>query len=224
MSQVTLKKWYESKVILISGGILLVLIIIGAISGGSNTPSVSNTANMVVNTAVNNKAITNKVGNSNKPATTNTVVNIAKATNTSAASVNTSKVNTSVAPVNTIDKNVVPAVTQSASACVCDGSDLDCPDFSTHEQAQACYVKCNTEKGRDVFGLDGDNDGSACESNPSSTPTTVTNTAPAVDTTPTYTAPSTTCCKVCTTGKACGDSCISRSYTCHKAPGCACDG
>ena len=32
------------------------------------------------------------------------------------------------------------------------------------------------------------------------------------------------CCKTCTTGKACGDSCISRSYTCHKAPGCACDG
>lgn len=32
------------------------------------------------------------------------------------------------------------------------------------------------------------------------------------------------CCKVCTTGKACGNSCISRSYTCHKAPGCACDG
>jgi len=33
-----------------------------------------------------------------------------------------------------------------------------------------------------------------------------------------------TCCKVCSKGKACGDSCISRSYTCHKAPGCACDG
>jgi len=32
-----------------------------------------------------------------------------------------------------------------------------------------------------------------------------------------------TCCKYCSKGKACGDSCISRSYTCHKAPGCACD-
>lgn len=31
------------------------------------------------------------------------------------------------------------------------------------------------------------------------------------------------CCKVCSKGKACGDSCISRSYTCHRAPGCACD-
>ena len=25
-------------------------------------------------------------------------------------------------------------------------------------------------------------------------------------------------------GKACGDSCISKSKACHKAPGCACDG
>jgi hypothetical protein len=31
------------------------------------------------------------------------------------------------------------------------------------------------------------------------------------------------CCKVCTTGKACGNSCISRSKTCHKIGGCACD-
>jgi len=32
------------------------------------------------------------------------------------------------------------------------------------------------------------------------------------------------CCKICTTGKACGDTCISRSKTCHVGPGCACDG
>ncbi|MDD5252189.1 MAG: hypothetical protein PHT12_06195 [Patescibacteria group bacterium] len=31
------------------------------------------------------------------------------------------------------------------------------------------------------------------------------------------------CCKICSTGKACGNSCISRSYTCHQPPGCACD-
>lgn len=30
------------------------------------------------------------------------------------------------------------------------------------------------------------------------------------------------CCKYCDRGKPCGDSCISRSYTCHKGPGCAC--
>lgn len=32
------------------------------------------------------------------------------------------------------------------------------------------------------------------------------------------------CCKICTVGKACGNSCISRSYTCHKGRGCACNG
>ena len=31
------------------------------------------------------------------------------------------------------------------------------------------------------------------------------------------------CCKTCRKGKACGNSCISRSKTCSKPPGCACD-
>jgi hypothetical protein len=31
------------------------------------------------------------------------------------------------------------------------------------------------------------------------------------------------CCKICTVGKACGNSCISRNYTCRQPPGCACD-
>jgi hypothetical protein len=32
------------------------------------------------------------------------------------------------------------------------------------------------------------------------------------------------CCKVCRAGKACGNSCIARSKTCHKGKGCACNG
>lgn len=32
------------------------------------------------------------------------------------------------------------------------------------------------------------------------------------------------CCKVCTRGKACGDSCISAMKRCRKGVGCACDG
>jgi hypothetical protein len=31
------------------------------------------------------------------------------------------------------------------------------------------------------------------------------------------------CCKVCSTGKACGNTCISRAYMCHVGSGCACD-
>jgi hypothetical protein len=30
------------------------------------------------------------------------------------------------------------------------------------------------------------------------------------------------CCKVCTKGKPCGDTCISQDKTCHVGPGCAC--
>lgn len=32
------------------------------------------------------------------------------------------------------------------------------------------------------------------------------------------------CCKTCIKGCACGNSCISCSYTCTKPRGCACDG
>ncbi len=31
------------------------------------------------------------------------------------------------------------------------------------------------------------------------------------------------CCKRCSAGKACGDSCIARDKACHKGKGCACD-
>jgi len=35
---------------------------------------------------------------------------------------------------------------------------------------------------------------------------------------------SASCCRVCTKGKACGDSCIARWKSCLKEPGCACNG
>ena len=31
------------------------------------------------------------------------------------------------------------------------------------------------------------------------------------------------CCRVCSRGKACGNSCIARDRTCHRGVGCACD-
>jgi len=33
--------------------------------------------------------------------------------------------------------------------------------------------------------------------------------------------PALSCCKVCSVGKACGNTCISRDKTCHVGPGCA---
>jgi len=38
------------------------------------------------------------------------------------------------------------------------------------------------------------------------------------------TPPAQSCCKICSVGKACGNTCISRDKTCHVGPGCACDG
>ena len=32
------------------------------------------------------------------------------------------------------------------------------------------------------------------------------------------------CCKICTKGKACGNTCIARDKICHVGPGCACNG
>ncbi|HEX2864525.1 MAG TPA: hypothetical protein VHN99_08140 [Deinococcales bacterium] len=34
--------------------------------------------------------------------------------------------------------------------------------------------------------------------------------------------PSTGCCRVCTVGKPCGDTCIAAGKTCHTPGGCAC--
>ncbi len=50
--------------------------------------------------------------------------------------------------------------------CSCSGG-LDCKDFSTHNQAQACFEYCRSLGYGDVHGLDGnDQDGLACESLP----------------------------------------------------------
>ena len=31
------------------------------------------------------------------------------------------------------------------------------------------------------------------------------------------------CCRICTKGKACGNSCIARHLNCHRGRGCACN-
>jgi len=42
--------------------------------------------------------------------------------------------------------------------------------------------------------------------------------------TPAMSEPAKACCRVCRKGQACGNSCISRRYTCRKPAGCACNG
>lgn len=58
------------------------------------------------------------------------------------------------------------AVDPSSQICQCNGG-LGCKDFSTHDQAQACYEYCKALGHGDVHGLDGsDQDGLACENLP----------------------------------------------------------
>lgn len=55
----------------------------------------------------------------------------------------------------------------ASAICACSGDTLNCSDFSTHAQAQACHNYCVGIGAGDIHGLDGnDNDGLACESLP----------------------------------------------------------
>jgi len=60
----------------------------------------------------------------------------------------------------------LPPPTSGGAVCSCSGG-LDCKDFATHNQAQACYEYCQSLGYGDVHGLDGnDKDGLACEGLP----------------------------------------------------------
>ena len=52
------------------------------------------------------------------------------------------------------------------AVCSCSGDRYDCKDFSTQNQAQACFDFCKSQKKGDVHNLARDKDGIACESLP----------------------------------------------------------
>lgn len=59
-----------------------------------------------------------------------------------------------------------PPPTASPAVCACGGNLYNCGDFGTHARAQACYEYCKSLGFGDVHQLDGDHDGSACETLP----------------------------------------------------------
>jgi hypothetical protein len=59
-----------------------------------------------------------------------------------------------------------PAPHPPAAVCDCSGNIYNCANFVTHAEAQACYNYCISVGRGDIHRLDGDNDGSACESLP----------------------------------------------------------
>ena len=55
---------------------------------------------------------------------------------------------------------------RGTASIFCGANTYNCSDFSTHAEAQSVYETCLQETGKDVHGLDGDDDGSACEDLP----------------------------------------------------------
>lgn len=53
----------------------------------------------------------------------------------------------------------------STASCECNRDYLNCPNFASQGDAQACFNYCMAQTGRDVHKLDGNNDGRACENN-----------------------------------------------------------
>lgn len=61
---------------------------------------------------------------------------------------------------------VVPNNPPAAAVCSCSGDSLNCGDFSSHANAQACFNYCVSVGAGDIHGLDGDSNGLACEKLP----------------------------------------------------------
>jgi hypothetical protein len=77
------------------------------------------------------------------------------------------------APTEAPVATAVPATVQPTTApvaqapCNCNGPDLNCPNFTTHAAAQACWEYCGGKAGGpDPFKLDGNGDGVACQNLP----------------------------------------------------------
>lgn len=65
-----------------------------------------------------------------------------------------------IAPVNT------PAPIPTAAlyaGCTCESDNLNCGNFSGRAAAQQCYDHCRSPGSEDIYGLDGDNNGLACD-------------------------------------------------------------
>jgi len=58
-------------------------------------------------------------------------------------------------------------LTQPPVVCPCSRNTLNCPNFGTQVEAQACYDYCKQMSGKDIHELDGnDKDGKVCEGRP----------------------------------------------------------
>lgn len=97
------------------------------------------------------------------PTPTATTQSEATATNTPTAT----STSTSTATSTPTATPTPTATTPSQGPCPCNANTLNCSDFDTQPEAQACFNWCVSQGAGDIHGLDGsDNDGLACESLP----------------------------------------------------------
>lgn len=73
---------------------------------------------------------------------------------------------TSVPPTATQPAPTATATSAPNAVCDCSGNTLNCSDFNTQDEAQACHDYCMGQTGIDIHRLDQDNNGVACESLP----------------------------------------------------------
>lgn len=69
-------------------------------------------------------------------------------------------------PTATPKPSPTPTKAPPGNCTTCAYDAYNCSDFSTQREAQACFDYCYTKTGKDIHGLDFDNDGIACESLP----------------------------------------------------------
>lgn len=69
-------------------------------------------------------------------------------------------------PLTLATQAIQPTLPPQSAVCSCSGDSLNCGDFGTHASAQACFNYCISQGAGDIHKLDGNNDGSACESLP----------------------------------------------------------
>jgi cytoskeletal protein RodZ len=113
------------------------------------------------------------------PTATSTATATGEATATSTDTPTATEEQATNTPTNTptattqADATDTPTVTPTATAttqpqgpCPCSSDSLNCSDFATHSQAQACYDFCVSQGAGDIHKLDQDGDGDACESLP----------------------------------------------------------
>lgn len=63
-------------------------------------------------------------------------------------------------PVNT---PTLPPTAELYAGCTCEADTLNCEDFASQEGAQQCHDYCQSQDSGDIYGLDGDNNGLACD-------------------------------------------------------------